>query len=83
MRGAWAESISDPKRRRNAVLQVAKVWRGQDQQAYESYIANSSVLSESDRNKLLGIRKEKEQDRDKAKLKTKKDKLKRKDEARS
>ncbi|MFT5408814.1 MAG: hypothetical protein ACI8XO_000773 [Verrucomicrobiales bacterium] len=78
---AWAESISDPKRRRNAVLQVAKVWRTQDLQAYQSYIANSDVLSEVERNKLLGIRKETE--REKPKSKEKKDKAKRKNEARS
>jgi hypothetical protein len=72
---AWAESISDPKRRRDAVLQVAKVLRSHDPQAYTSYIEHSSVLTDKERDKLLGVRpKEQAKDKDKPKDKIKKEK---------
>ena len=70
---AWAESISDPKRRRNAVLHVAKIWRSRDKQAYESYIESSDIFTEDERNKLLGREKLQVKDKsDKVKTKAKK-----------
>jgi hypothetical protein len=57
---AWAESISDPGRRRNAVRNVIKVLRSQDPDAFATYVANSPELSEAERAKLLGIEKSKE-----------------------
>ena len=64
---AWAESISDPKRRRNAILHVGKAWRGQDPQAWSSYVASSPDLSDKERDKLLGLDKNKDRERDKKK----------------
>ena len=51
---AWAESISDPDRRRSAILHVAKAWRGQDPQGLSSYVASSPDLTEQERYKLRG-----------------------------
>ncbi len=76
---AWAESITDPKRRRTAVLMVAKTWRSQDLQAYTDYVETSPIFSEQERDKLLGRPKEKEKEPPKPKPKPKtnsKDKIK-------
>lgn len=72
---AWAESISDPKRRRNAVLHVAKVLRSRDKQAFETYVESSPVFTDAERNKLLGREKEKLKlkDKDKKSKEKKKD----------
>jgi hypothetical protein len=64
---AWAESISDPGRRRSAILHVAKAWRGQDPQAFTSYVASSPELTEQERYKLLGLDKPKENGQGKGK----------------
>jgi hypothetical protein len=60
---AWAESISDPERRTNAIRQVAKTLRSQDPEAFVAYIQTSPEFSEAERAKLLGLDKPKDKDR--------------------
>lgn len=72
---AWAESITDPRRRRNAVLMVAKNLRSQDLQAYHDYVESSPIFSEQERDKLLGRTKEREKEKPKGPPKSK-DKIK-------
>lgn len=40
---AWAESITDPKRRVRAIHSVAAVWKGRDKAAYQGYLQNAGL----------------------------------------
>ena len=48
----WAESISDAKRRWEAVSRVANVWGRRDPAGLQNYVA-SSTLSDEQKLKLL------------------------------
>jgi len=48
---AWAESITDPRRRFNAIARVASVWKSRDRDAFNDYLQTSG-LSEKEIKKL-------------------------------
>lgn len=50
----WAESITDPERRRKAIYRVANDWKRSDKGGFEAYVRSSSSISEKDKQRLLG-----------------------------
>jgi hypothetical protein len=48
---AWAESITDPGRRFNAIRSVASVWKGRDREGFNEYLQTSG-LSEKEIKRL-------------------------------
>ena len=38
---AWAESITDEKRRTRAMYSVAAIWKSRDRDAYDTYVENT------------------------------------------
>ncbi len=40
---AWAESITDPKRRARAIYRVGSIWKSRDNAALQSYLQNSGL----------------------------------------
>jgi hypothetical protein len=44
---AWAESITDPKRRVRAIHSVAAVWKSRDNAAYKGYLQNAGLDKKS------------------------------------